>query len=108
MNKIEKLIQEHERVWFYLKDAETKAQFVRDATALGCIYLNGNHLDIHNCYHIMAVHSDRRLAQVKIFVWNASFQTTNFTPFPLRVDYAKLVSGEEDWICKESEFIPIG
>ena len=43
MNKIEKLIQEHERVWFYLKDAETKAQFVRDATALGCIYLNGNH-----------------------------------------------------------------
>lgn len=107
MNKIEKLIQEHEHVWFYLKDAETKARFVQDATALGCIYLNGEHLNIRNCYHIMAVHSDRKLAQVKIFIWNASFQTANFTPFPLRVDYAKLIFGEDDWICKESEFFPI-
>ena len=35
MNKIEKRIQEHERVRFYLKDSETKAQFVKDATMLG-------------------------------------------------------------------------
>ena len=60
MNKIEKLIQEHERIWFYLKDSETKAQFLKDATMLGCVYFNGEHIDIHNCYHIMAVHSDRR------------------------------------------------
>ena len=25
----------------------------------------------------------------------------------VRVDYAKLISGEDDWICKESEFFPI-
>lgn len=68
MSKIEKLIQENERVWFYLRDEETKAQFVQDANALGCVYLNGDPLNIHNCYHIMAVHSDRRLAQVKIFI----------------------------------------
>lgn len=107
MSKIEELIREHERVWFYLNSEETKARFVQDATALGCIYLNGEPLNIHNCYHIMAIHSDHRLAQVKIFIWNASFQSANFVPFPLRVDYAKLISGEDDWICKESEFIPI-
>ena len=47
MSKIEELIQGHERIWFYLKNEKTKAQFVRDATALGCIYLNGDQLDIH-------------------------------------------------------------
>lgn len=107
MSKIEELIQGHERVWFYLKDEETKAQFVQEANELGCIYLNGEPLNIHNCYHIMAIHSDRKLAQVKIFIWNASFQSANFAPFPLRVDYAKLISGEDNWICNESEFIPI-
>lgn len=57
MNKIEKLIQEHERIWFYLKDSETKAQFVKDATMLGCVYFNGEHLDIFHGRMISAFSS---------------------------------------------------
>ena len=48
MSKIEELIQGHKRVWFYLKDEQTKVRFVQDATALGCIYLNSEHLNIRN------------------------------------------------------------
>ena len=107
MSKIEELIQKHERVWFYLNSEETMVRFIQDINALECIYPNGEPLNIHNCYHIMAIHSDRKLAKVNIFIWNASFQSANFVPFPLRVDYARLISGEDDWICKESKFIPI-
>ena len=107
MSKIEELLQKHACVWFYLNSEETKVRFIQDITALECMYPNGEPLDIHNCYHIMAIHSDYRLAQVKIFIWNLSFQSTNIAQFPLRVDYAKLVSGEDNWICKESAFLPI-
>ena len=104
MRTIEELLRRNERVWFYLKDAETKASFVQEINSLGCRYLNGESLDVTTCYHVMAVHSDRRLAQVKIFIWNSSFQGAEFTPFPLRVDYHKLITGAQNWECTASGF----
>jgi len=104
MNKMKNLIQKHERVWFYLKDLETKRKFVQEANAMGCWYLNGEPITLDNCYHIMALHSGCRLAQVKIYIWNASFDGAVITLPPLRVDYAKFAADEEDWECTRSSF----
>lgn len=104
MKKMEELIQNHARVWFYLKDRETKKQFVKEMTAMGCCYLNGDDLTLDNCYHIMALHQDRRLAQVMVYIWNASFEGAIIKPTPIRADYAKLSADDPDWECAQSNF----
>ncbi len=102
------LLANHERVWFYLKDQTTKERFVKDALDLGCRFLNGDPLTVEDCSYIMSVHSDNKIAHVAIFIWNASFQCSQFAVEPLKVDYAKYVCGDVPWICKGSDFIRIG
>ena len=73
---------------------------------MGGQYINGEALTVDNCYYIMAVHGNGKVAQVMILIWNASFgDQCNVSP--LKVDCEKFKTGNHDGECTESEFIPL-
>ena len=113
MRSILELLQNETTVWFYLKEQETKQRFVKELNLLGATYLNGAPVTAESCSPIMAVHPDGKVAHLMIRIWNASFSPS----FPMqyagdvnkirKVDYAKYVSGEEDFLCQRTAFMPI-
>jgi len=113
MRTIKNLTSNHERVWFYLKDKETEDLFVRDLNEMGATYLNGKKISPSNCSPIMAVHADGKVAHLMIMIWNASFSPTfkehcsKSLANAIKVDYAKYIGGDSDYICHTSEFVPI-
>lgn len=113
MRTINQLLQEHERVWFYLQDKETELAFVNELNAIGATYLNGNQVTQDNCSPIMSVHKDLKVAHLMIMIWNASF-APNFKEHcskelsqAIKVDYAKYIANEEEYLCTQSAFIPL-
>lgn len=106
MRRIKELLYENKSVWFYLKNHEMKRVFVDEINKMGGQYINGETLNVDNCYYIMAVHGDGKVAQVMVLIWNASFgDQCNVSP--LKVDYEKFKTGSHDWECTESKFIPL-
>ena len=114
MKTIRDLLEENERVWFYLKDKETERDFVRELNEYGATYLNGSQVTVESCSPIMAVHSNMKVAHLMITIWNASFSpsfvkcASQELANALKVDYAKYRSEEPDYLCERSAFIPVG
>ena len=114
MRTIKELLEENERVWFYLKDKETERDFVREMNEYGATYLNGSQVTAGNCSPIMAVHCNMKVAHLMIMIWNASFSpsfekcASHELAHALKVDYAKYRDGEPDYLCERSAFIPVG
>lgn len=113
MRTIRSLLQENERVWFFLRTTEAERAFVKELTELGARYLNGNKITEQNCSPIMSVHKDLKVAHLMIMIWNASFKksfsqhcATELANVP-KVDYEKYIKGEDTYICTESEFLPV-
>lgn len=113
MRSIQDLLKEGKKLWIYLRDQETEQKFVEELNQLGAKYLNGAQVTTQNCSPIMAVHPDLRVAHLMIMIWNASF-SPNFQKHYsgdvnkiLKVDYAKYINGEDDFICVKSDFIPV-
>ena len=114
MRTIKELLERNERVWIYLKDKETKRDFVRELSEYGATYLNGSQITAGNCSPIMAVHCNMKVAHLMILIWNASFSSSfekcasQELAHVLKVDYAKYREGERDYLCERSAFVPIG
>ena len=113
MRTIHDLLKEENRIWVYLKDRETERRFAEEINQLGAKYLNGTQVTAENCSPIMAVHPDLRVAHLMIMIWNSSF-SPNFQKHYsgdmakiMKVDYAKYINGEDDFICVKSDFIPV-
>ena len=113
MRKIQDLLDAGYRVWFYLRDQETENRFVEEINEIGATYLNGSQVTMENCSPIMAVHADRKVGHLMIMIWNASFQKGFANHYKgdlsktIKVDYAKYISGDDNYICTQSEFIPV-
>lgn len=113
MRSIQELLQDGKRVWFYLRDSETERRFIEELNLLGAKYLNGSPVTAESCSPIMAVHSDLRVAHLMIMIWNASFSPSFDQHYAgdvskiLKVDYAKYIAGQEDYLCRRSEFTPV-
>ena len=113
MRSIQELLQDGKKVWFYLRDSETERRFIEELNQLGAKYLNGSPVTVESCSPIMAVHSDLRVAHLMIMIWNASFSPSFDQHYAgdvskiLKVDYAKYIAGQEDYLCRRSEFTPV-
>ena len=113
MRSIQELLQDGKRVWFYLRDSETERRFIEELNQLGAKYLNGSPVTAESCSPIMAVLSDLRVAHLMIMIWNASFSPSFDQHYAgdvskiLKVDYAKYIAGQEDYLCRRSEFTPV-
>lgn len=112
MRSIHDLLKEEKKIWVYLKDQETKRRFAEEVNQLGARYFDGSQVTKENCSPIMAVHPDLKIAHLMVLIWNASF-TPSFqehyvgdTTKILKVDYAALISGDPNYLCRKSEFIP--
>lgn len=111
MRSICDLLKDGHKVWFYLRDKTAELQFVQELNHLGARYLNGAPVTLDSCSPIMAVHADRKVAHLMIMIWNASFSPSFSERYMgdatkiLRVDYAKYVAGDSDYICQRSEFL---
>ena len=112
MRSIQELLHGGKKVWFYLKDRETEERFVEELSGLGARYLNGSPVTTSSCSPIMSVHSDLKVAHLMIMIWNASFSPHFQEHYAgdvskiLKVDYARYIDGEDDFICTKSDFIP--
>ena len=113
MKKIQDLLDSGYRVWFYLRDQDAQEKFVEEINELAGTYLNGSPVNKENCSTIMAVHPDRKVAHLMIMIWNASFQRGFINHYAgdmskiLKVDYAKYVDVDDDYICTRSELVPM-
>lgn len=113
MRGFQELLQDGKKAWFYLKDQEAEHKFVEELNRLGARYLNGSPVTAENCSPIMAVHSDLRVAHLMIMIWNASFSSSFQEHYAgdvskiLKVDYARYISGADDYICTKSDFTPV-
>ena len=112
MRSIQELLQDGKKIWFFLKDQEAEHRFAEEVNQLGGKYLNGAQVTAENCSPIMAVHPDLKVAHLMITIWNASF-SPNFQKHYsgdvtkiMKVDYAKYINGEDNFICVKSDFIP--
>lgn len=106
MKKIEDLLKDDHRVWFYLRNERIQKQFVEEVTELGGRYLNGDPVTTESCASIMTVHPDLKVAHVSWMVWDASF-TPSFPERYVgdaskirRVDYERYVTGESDYLIE--------
>ena len=110
MKTIERLLQDHERVWFYLQDNDAKNLFCQELAGLGASFTNDEEVLPERCSHIMAVHQDHKVAHLMIMIWNASFHPdfenccASYLAGVPKVDYAKYIAGEDDFICHTSPF----
>jgi len=113
MRSIQELLKEEKKLWIYLRDQEAEQKFVEELNQLGAKYLNGAQVTTQNCSPIMAVYPDLRVAHLMIMIWNASFLPSfdqhyaGDTSKILKIDYARYIEGQEDYLCSRSEFTPV-
>lgn len=75
---MKQLLEKNERIRFYLIE-EDKLEFVKEVNDLHITFIDGNPLTINNCGLLMAI-TNKKLAYVSAFIWNASFHTNQLNP----------------------------
>lgn len=96
MRQMYELFSKHERVWFSLIGEESQKQFLQavrnyDPNSTATISQIGSH---------MAYGTDKQLRYVSWLVWTQTFGQDGF---PVRVDFQKYISGEEDFYIKQAD-----
>ena len=96
------IIGNNEKVWFYINSPETWELFKAKAIAEGFSF--GNLPQNQWVYgNVVAVHNNGNMGHVPLFAWCMSF-AKNAQNCPEKVDFAKFISGCEDFSCTESHF----
>ena len=98
LRTLKQLVENEGKVWVFLDSEETGNAFLRQAREEGfrCS-------DKMSWFYVMALSSDMTVCYVSLFNWTFSF-AGNVKGTPLRVDYKKYASGEEDFLCRQSHF----
>jgi len=105
MSKIKELLNEHERVWFYIENDETRIRFMQEVEKMGGRFLDGSEPKEHSCGRIMAFGRDNRIAYVSLMVWCMSFsEEVDCGKDILKIDYEKYERGEKDFVMKVCNF----
>ena len=113
MKSILELLQNETTVWFYLNGQDTMRIFAEELNQLGAKYLNGSPVTAESCSPIMAVRPDRKVAHLMIRIWNVSFSPSFSEQYAgdvrrlRKVDYAKYIRGDEDFLRQRSAFQPV-
>lgn len=115
MRTINDLLKNNENVWFYLGENQLlKETFASELNGLGFTFLNGKSITTDQIGRIMAVHSDGKIAYVSLMVWSVSFHPGDgsygarhsFYHIP-KINYAKYISGDEDYLMTKCNFTRI-
>ena len=71
LDQIEKLLTEHRKIWFFVKDEE-KELFVKCMDQIGASFWDGSSLSRENCQKFIALDQDKKLTYVSGMAWVAS------------------------------------
>ena len=102
MRKISEMTGTEEKVWVYIDSRETWEIFTRMALEEGFGFgeLPAGKWEFG---YAVAVHSSGDMGHLPLFVWCSSF-APSADGIPERVDFRRYISGEDDYVCKESGF----
>lgn len=98
------LLQEYDRVWFYIEDDYTDA-FYSELCELGAHFQNGDAVTVDNIGNIMSVHSDGVVGHISYMIW---YNTFSVKDSPVKVDYAKYRTGQREYVFTEPNIVPMG
>lgn len=104
MRKISDLVKSRERVWVYLNSDKLAEKFVMQAATEGFHYPDGSIPHHTGGNYLYGIGSDKHIAHLAIFIWNASFKGIFNNEPPFRVDYEKYINVEDVYECNESTF----
>ena len=102
MRKLQDLVTNQERVWLWFATDKARERFVRQCTEEGFAFQDGTLPTMETIGHLMAIHSDRSLWHLTIFVWVMSFKAPGM---PQRIDYEAYSTSQEDYICRDPKFM---
>ncbi|WP_303836434.1 hypothetical protein [Ruminococcus flavefaciens] len=102
MRTIREMLGSDEKVWVYIDSRETWERFASMAAAEGFGFGElPEEKWVFGC--AVAVHSSGDMGHLPMFVWHRSF-SADIEELPKRVEFLKYISGDEDYICRESHF----
>ncbi|MBP3242829.1 MAG: hypothetical protein J6L99_03135 [Ruminococcus sp.] len=102
MRTIKEIIGNNEKVWFYIDSPDTWEKFKALAIAEGFSF--GSLPQDKWVYgNVVSVKNNGDMGHVPLFAWCMSF-AKNVQNCPEKVDFAKYISGCEDFACTESHF----
>lgn len=102
MRTIREMLCSDERVWVYIDSRETWERFAAMAVSEGFGF---GELPVEKWSfgHAVAVHSSGDMGHISMFVWHRCF-SADAAELPRKVEFRKYISGDEDYICRESHF----
>ena len=104
MRNIQELLLKHENVWFYISESYHE-RFYNELLHNGAKFMNGSEITPESIGHIVGVHADWTVGCVSNLVWYNAFSVTTA---PLKVDYGKYISDNEDYVIIKPNIIPLG
>ena len=120
MRKIEDLLVQNKRIWFFLSDDDSKKEFIYETEIIGSKFSNGDSITVNNCGQIMAMCHKKELRYVSMMVWIHSFYVNNFDKqndfinkynIPIfdfsniiKINYKKYIAGDEDYVIAKNPF----
>lgn len=107
MRTINEFLNGNEKVWFYLGE-DLKKQFAIELLGMGFAFLNGIEITTDRMSRIISVHADGKITHVSLMVQTVGFKPGDgscgarhaFYHIP-KVDYAKYVAGDSDYLMTE-------
>ncbi|SEH72675.1 hypothetical protein SAMN02910265_02353 [Ruminococcus flavefaciens] len=99
MRTIKELLGTEEKVWFYIDSEELWQDFLELAKDF-CF--GEMPREKWKFGYVIAVHSNREMGHVPVFIWCMSFGSTEGVP--VKYDLRKIIDGEEDIICNVPHF----
>ena len=102
MRTLQDLVTNQERVWLWFATNQAKELFVRRCREEGFTFPDGILPTLETTGDLTAIHNDRSLSGLTIFVWVMSFHAPGM---PQRIDYEAYSAGQADYLCHDPKFI---
>lgn len=100
---ISKLLSQYKEVWFWI-DEEYQDRFFNDLIDMKVIFISGDPVTRDAIRHCMGVDNAGTVGYVSNLIWYNTFSNGN--P-PVKINYGKYISGEDDYIFSKPNIMPI-
>ncbi len=100
---IKEMLGNEEKVCVYLSSDEICKKFF-DAAASESFRFGDLPRDKWQTGYVIAVHSDRNMGHVPLFLWVRSFDP-EVKGSPIKIDYSKYAIGDKSFLCEQSNFM---
>ena len=105
MRTLKSLIEKNKKVWFYCGTEDLQKRFLEQAEEEGFITMRGENPASLALQRLYGINNEGTMGYISNFIWYLSFQTGSKDI--LQIDYARFISGEENFICHTPKMQPV-